>query len=107
MDDVCGNPPPGGALVVSGKTFDTVFRNVFGPLMDPAVTGDYASMVAYNRGAPTAQILGRTVEVITANDSKAEARLRGMTCAGMYVDEATLVPEEFFRRSPACRCQGQ
>ena len=81
---------------MSGKTFDTVYRNIFGPLMDPAITGEYASMVSYTRGAPTAQILGRTIEVITANDAKAEARLRGMTCAGGYIDEATLIPEDFW-----------
>ena len=92
----CADPPPGGSLVVSGKTFDTVYRNIFGPLMDPAITGEYASMVSYTRGAPTAQILGRTIEVITANDAKAEARLRGMTCAGGYIDEATLIPEDFW-----------
>jgi hypothetical protein len=57
------NPPPGGALVVSGKTFDTVYRNVFGVLMDPAIMGEYAGLVSYTRGAPTAQMFGRTVEV--------------------------------------------
>jgi hypothetical protein len=90
--------PPGGALVVSGKTFDTVYRNVFGSLSDPPITGDVAGLVTYTRGAPTASILGREIEVITANDAKVEARLRGLTCAGIYIDEATLVPEEFFRR---------
>lgn len=88
--------PVGGVLVVSGKTFDTVFRNVFSPLMDPAITGDLARLVAYNRGAPTGSILGRQVEVITANDAKAEARLRGLTAAGGYIDEATLIPRAFF-----------
>jgi PBSX family phage terminase large subunit len=93
--------PAGGSLVVSGKTFDTVFRNVFGPLSDPAITGEYASLVSYTRGAPTASILGRTIEVITANDAKAEGRLRGLTCAGMYVDEATLIPEDFWTQALA------
>lgn len=88
--------PRGGQLLVGGKTFDTVARNVFGPLMDPAVTGPAAKLVRYTRGAPTASILGRQVEIITANDSRAEARLRGMTCAGAYVDEATLVPEAYW-----------
>lgn len=88
--------PRGGQLVVGGKTFDTVARNVFGPLMDPAVTGQVAQLVHYTRGAPTATILGRRVEVITANDTRAENRLRGMTCAGAYVDEATLVPEGYW-----------
>lgn len=90
------NAPRGGQLVVGGKTFDTVARNVFGPLMDPAITGPAAKQVKYTRGAPTATILGRTIEIVTANDSRAENRLRGMTCAGAYVDEATLVPEAYW-----------
>lgn len=88
--------PTGGALVVSGKTFDTVARNVFAPLQDPALFGKAAKQVHYTRGASTAKILGRTVEIITANDAQAEGRLRGLTCAGAYIDEATLIPESFW-----------
>lgn len=88
--------PRGGDLVVTGKTYDTVKRNVFGPLQDPTITGAAAQHIKYTRGAPTATILGRNIEVITANDERAEGRLRGMTCAGAYVDELTLIPENFF-----------
>jgi PBSX family phage terminase large subunit len=88
--------PRGGALVVIGKTYDTVSRNVFGPLTDPDLFGEAAALVKYTRGAPTATILGRQVEVITANDVRAEGRIRGLTCAGAYVDEATLIPENFW-----------
>jgi PBSX family phage terminase large subunit len=88
--------PRGGALVVSGKTLDTVARNVFGPLQDPAITGPAARHVKYTRGASTGSILGRHIEIITANDARAEGRLRGLTAAGAYVDELTLIPEEFF-----------
>lgn len=88
--------PTGGALVVSGKTFDTVARNVFAPLQDPALFGPAAKQVHYTRGASTAKILGRTIEIITANDATAEGRLRGLTCAGAYIDEATLIPESFW-----------
>jgi PBSX family phage terminase large subunit len=88
--------PRGGALVVVGKTYDTVSRNIFGPLADPAITGSVSRLIKYTRGAPTATILGRTIEVITANDVRAEGRLRGLTCAGAYVDEATLIPENFW-----------
>jgi PBSX family phage terminase large subunit len=97
----CARPPIGGSLVVTGKTFDTVFRNVFGVLTDPAIMGDLAGLTTYTRGAPTGVIVGQPVEVITANDAKAEARLRGMTCAGIYVDEGTLIPEEFFTQALA------
>ena len=44
------NAPKGGSLVVSGKTFDTIYRNVFGPLTDPAITGELANLVSYTRG---------------------------------------------------------
>jgi PBSX family phage terminase large subunit len=88
--------PLGGQLVVTAKTFDTVARNVFAPLMDPAITGPAAQLIRYTRGAPTGTILGRQIEVITANDARAEGRLRGMTCAGAYADELSLLPEGFF-----------
>lgn len=88
--------PRSGVLVVVGKTYDTVSRNVFGPLTDPDLFGPAARLVKYTRGAPTATILGRTIEVITANDVRAEGRLRGLTAAGAYVDEATLIPENFW-----------
>ncbi|GAB3224165.1 PBSX family phage terminase large subunit [Glycomyces halotolerans] len=88
--------PRGGALIVCGKTLDTVYRNVFGPLMDPAITGTAARLIKYTRGASSATILGRHIEIITANDARSEGRLRGLTAAGAYVDELTLLPEEFF-----------
>ena len=88
--------PAGGALVVSGKTLDTVARNVFGPLQDPTITGSFAQHVHYTRKASVARILGREVEVITAADERAESRLRGLTAAGAYCDELTLLPESFF-----------
>lgn len=90
--------PRGGELVIIAKTLDTVARNIFGPLCDPAITGPAARLIRYTRGASTAVILGRQVEVITANDAKAEGRIRGLTGAGAYVDEATLIPEAFWNQ---------
>ncbi|WP_282698235.1 PBSX family phage terminase large subunit [Streptomyces sp. CC208A] len=90
--------PSGGELVIIGKTFDTVARNVFGPLTDVSLFGAAAKTVRYTRGASVAWILGRQIEVITANDKKAEGRIRGLTGAGAYVDEWTLIPQEFFKR---------
>jgi PBSX family phage terminase large subunit len=88
--------PYGGALVVIARTRDTAARNVFVPLMDPALFGAIADQVHYTPGAPTAVVLGRTVYVIGASDAKAEKVLRGLTVAGAYVDEVTVIPEEFF-----------
>lgn len=90
--------PRGGQLLVGGKTYDTIDRNVFGPLKDPAVTGPAARLVKWTRGAPKASILGREVEVVGGNNEQSEERVRGMTCAGAYVDEATLVPESYWNQ---------
>jgi PBSX family phage terminase large subunit len=87
--------PRGGDLVVTAKTYDTAVRNIFNPLRDPALFGPLAKATSYTRGAPTATILGVPVEVITFNDERAEARLRGMTCRGAYVDEWSLMPRSF------------
>lgn len=90
------NAPQGGQLVVIARTRDSAFRNVFASLMDDSLFGPIAATVSYTAGAPTARIFGRTVFVIGASDAKAEKVLRGLTVAGAYVDEVTVIPEEFF-----------
>lgn len=90
--------PHGGALVVVGRTRESIARNVFGPLMDPSLFGPLAKQVHYTTGASTATILGRTIHVLGASDAKAELVLRGLTCAGAYVDELTVIKEEFFQQ---------
>lgn len=87
--------PRTGDLVVTAKTYDTAVRNIFNPLRDPVLFGPLAAATTYTRGAPTAKILGETVEVITFNDERSENRLRGMTCRGVYVDEWSLMPRSF------------
>lgn len=88
--------PRGGELVVVGRTRESIARNVFGPLKDPSLFGTLARHVAYTAGAPSGVILGRTVHVLGASDARSEAVLRGLTVAGAYVDEATLVSEAFW-----------
>ena len=86
----------GGVIVVIARTRDSAYRNVFEPLMNPALFGPLARLVHYTAGAPTARILGRTVHVLGASDAKSEKVLRGLTVALAYVDEVTVIPEEFF-----------
>lgn len=90
------NAPRGGELVMVGRTRDSLYRNVIQPLTNPEIFGKLAKQVQYNPGAPIAIIMGRVVHVIGANDAKAEPKVRGMTCAGAYVDEATTLPKLFF-----------
>jgi PBSX family phage terminase large subunit len=85
-----------GELLVVSRTRDSAARNVFAPLQDASIFGEAARFVQYTPGAPTAQILGRTVWVLGSSDVRSENVLRGLTCAGAYVDEATLLREDFF-----------
>ncbi|WP_433067385.1 PBSX family phage terminase large subunit [Dactylosporangium sp. CS-033363] len=87
---------PKGRIVMVGQTRDTVARNVFSVLQDPEIFGAIADEVHYTPGAATAKILGRTIDIIGAADIRAERRLRGLTAAAAYVDEATLLGQEFW-----------
>lgn len=91
------NPPAGGEIVIVGRTRDSAWRNVIGPLQSPTVVGtDVAEQVVGNYGAPTVTMFGRRVYVMGASDVKAELTLRGLTVALAYVDEITTIPELFF-----------
>lgn len=88
--------PRGGELVVVGRTRESIGRNVFGPLTDPDIFGSFSQYISYTPGAPTALMFGRKVHVLGASDVRSEMVLRGLTVAGAYVDEATLVAEPFW-----------
>lgn len=83
---------PPGDMVVCGRTFITIKRNVLYTLQN--VIGLPVSMSAQNTEM---NIFNRTVHVVGANDERAEGKIRGATFAGAYVDEATLMPEGFFK----------
>lgn len=87
--------PDSGENVIIGRTRDTIYRNLLAPLQDPNMFGMFAEFVQYNRGAPTANILGQTVHVIGASDVRSENVIRGMTIKRSYVDEISLMQEEF------------
>lgn len=82
---------PSGALLMVGKTEDTLERNILVPLQD-ATDGAFA----FSKGKHRAYFRGREVYLIGANDERAEQKIRGMTAAGAYGDEVTLWPESFY-----------
>ncbi|MEU9865497.1 PBSX family phage terminase large subunit [Streptomyces sp. NPDC047971] len=90
--------PSSGLIIIVGRSLQTIERNVLDPLQDEALFGPVARLVQHTRGATTAVILGRTVHLIGAADSRAEGRLRGLTACLAYVDEATLVPRGFWNQ---------
>lgn len=92
LDFVATAPP--GALVMIGKTKETLERNILDPLMEPELWAPHPCPIKHTRGANVAWIFGRLVYVVGANDAKAEGRIRGMTLIGAYVDEVSLLPGE-------------
>jgi PBSX family phage terminase large subunit len=85
--------PKNGELAMIGKTIQTLARNVIAPLRSAEIFGPLARETQYVMGAPQAVILGRPVHIIGAADARSEEKIRGLTGAGFYVDEATLIPE--------------
>lgn len=91
--------PNVGLIVIAGRTLDTIGRNIMEPLTDDGVIGRLISKhVKWTAGATTCVILGRTVHLIGANDRQAEGKIRGSTVCLAYIDEATLLPYDFFRQ---------
>jgi PBSX family phage terminase large subunit len=88
--------PQSGIVCVVGRTLQTIERNLIDPLQDERIFGSLAEQVHHTAGSNTAVILGRTVHLIGASDVRAEGRIRGVTVALAYVDEATLLPEAFW-----------
>ena len=83
---------PAGNLAMVGKTERTLRRNIIDPLVD--MLGEQRARPHWARGEMT--LLGRRVYLAGANDEAAVGKIQGLTLAGAYVDEASLVPEGFW-----------
>lgn len=83
---------PPGALAIMGKTRDTIGRNVLAGIQEL-----HPSAINWSEGSSRCSILGRNCYIIGANDKQAESKVRGLTLAGGYLDEATLVDKPFFQ----------
>lgn len=84
----CKNGADGKFLMV-GKTERTLQRNILS-VLDDMLGRD----ISYNK--EKAKIFKREIDLVGANDERAESKIRGGTYAGSYVDELTLIPESFW-----------
>lgn len=88
--------PSGELIVMIGKTLQSVEDNLITRLQDPKLFGELAASTIHTPGSNYAIILGRRVQLIGANNARAEERIRGATYGLAYVDEATLLPSNFW-----------
>lgn len=83
---------PAGRLLMIGKTERTLKRNTLDLLESMVGSKNFKKC-----GNGEIKIFGRTIDLVGANDERAENKIRGGTYAGAYADEITLYPESFFR----------
>jgi len=86
MTDIKGN------FIIVGKSEGAIKRNIIGELS--RLLGTEARYFSGNREL---FLFGRKVYIVGANDERAEGKIRGSTFAGALVDEATTIPENFFK----------
>ncbi|VDG76174.1 phage terminase large subunit [Actinobaculum suis] len=85
-----------GEILITGKNLDSIYRNLFSPILTEPTLAFLAPNTSYRQGASTATMFGKTIHIVGANDYRAESRLRGITIALAYADEITVLPENFF-----------
>jgi PBSX family phage terminase large subunit len=89
--DECRNGPAGQFAMIT-RTFDSFRRNCL-----PELENIMGRQVSYSSGKREMHIGTRLIHVIGADDERAEAKIRGPTFAGIYIDEGTIIPESVFR----------
>ncbi len=89
--DYCVHGPK-GALVACGKNQDTIKRNFVVPMQELI-----GSSIQYFPGKKEMIFYDRIIYLVGANDERATGKIQGSTFAGAWVDEASLIPESFFK----------
>jgi PBSX family phage terminase large subunit len=82
--------PRDAEFLMVGKTLMTLRRNCLGLLQELEPTFSFNS---YNKKAT---LYGHTIWLEGADNERSENKIRGMTLAGAYMDELTLIPQNFY-----------
>ena len=86
--------PPGGHLLMVGVTIGTLKDNILDPISEMVGAENYHLV----SGSREVWICGRRCLIRGANDEASEKKIRGLTLSGVYGDEITLWPQNFFKR---------
>lgn len=79
--------------LMCAKTLTTLKRNCLFPLQELVGKANFSFSVP----AKEAVLFGRHILLEGASDKRSEAKIRGLTLAGAYIDEVTTVDEDFFK----------
>lgn len=80
------------AYIMCAKSLTTLKRNCLDLLQE--IIGE--ENFSYSLSNKQAWLFGRKIYLEGANDSRSEGKIRGMTLQGAYVDEITLIEQNFF-----------
>ncbi len=81
--------PKTDEFLMIGKTMTTLKRNSLNLLQSLVGERNFT----YTASAKEGKLFGRTVWLEGADNEAAESKIRGMTLAGVYMDEATEIPQ--------------
>lgn len=84
--------PADKTYLMTARTLTTLKRNCLEPMVQ--LLG--AENFSYSISSKSGRLFGRNIQFEGANDAQAEAKIRGLTLQGAFVDEITLVPEDYF-----------
>lgn len=79
--------PPGEYCMIT-RTYDTFKRNLL-----PQLTRMIGVAAQYYAGKREMSIFGKVIHIVGADDERSEAKIRGSTFQGAYIDEMSIIPE--------------
>lgn len=85
------NSPKDGTYLMVARTLTSLKRNCLDLLQ--SLYPDFR----YSISNKEAELCGRKIYLEGANDARAEGKIRGMTLNGAFIDEVTLLGEDFFK----------
>ncbi len=84
--------PKSASFLMAAKTLTALERNNLNLLSSLVGTENFKFSIASKK----AELFGRSVYLEGASDIRAENKIRGLTLTGAYIDELTLIDEDFF-----------
>ena len=84
---------PIGEYAILTKTYDSFKRNIL-----PQIMKFIGTDARHYSGKREIQLWGKKINIIGCDNDCSEYKIRGMTCCGAYVDEATIIPETVFKQ---------
>ena len=85
-----------GANIVIGYSTNTVWRNIFQPILSRPEFAAVAPHLNYRRNAPEGTLFGKRFAVVGANNESSWLAIQGLTIENAWGDEAVGWPKSFW-----------